>query len=61
MESLISMIEGSTSNEITSVEQVDYATMQEFLSKLAIWDFFEMSKQEFTSMSEFVVWICFKF
>ena len=36
MESLISMIEGSTSNEITSVEQVDYATMQEFLSKLAI-------------------------
>ena len=46
------MIEGSTSNEISTVEQIDHATMQEFLSKLAIWDFFEMSKEEYTSKSE---------
>ena len=48
----MSMIEGSTSNEISTVEQIDHATMQEFLSKLAIWDFFEMSKEEYTSKSE---------
>ena len=48
----MSMIEGSTSIEISTVEQIDHATMQEFLSKLAIWDFFEMSKEEYTSKSE---------
>ena len=46
------MIEGSTSNEISTVEQIDHATMQEFLSKLAIWDFFKMPKEEYTSKSE---------
>ena len=52
MESLMSMTEGSKSNEISTVEQIDHATMQEFLSKLAIWDFFEMSKEEYTSKSK---------
>ena len=46
------MVEGSTSNEITTLEQTDHANMQEFLSKLAIGDFFEMSKEEFTSEGE---------
>ena len=27
--------------------------MQEFLEKVAIWDFFEMSRDEFTSKSDF--------
>ena len=44
----MSIIEGSKSNEISAVEQTDHATMQEFMSKLAIWDFFE----EYTSKSE---------
>ena len=48
----MSMIEGPKSNEITAVEQIDHATMQEFLSKLAIWDFLEITKEEFTSKSE---------
>ena len=52
MESLRSMIEGSKYNKISAVEQIDHATMQEFLPKLAIWDFFEMSKEEYTSKSE---------
>ena len=47
----MSMIEGSKSNEISTVEQIDHATLQEFLSKPAIWDFFEMSKEQFTSKS----------
>ena len=36
----MSMIEGSKSNEISAVAQIDHATMQKFLSQLAIWDFF---------------------
>ena len=46
------MIEGSKSSEISAAEQIDRATMQELLSKLAISDFFEMSKEEYTSKSE---------
>ena len=47
------MIEVSNFNEISAVEQIDHASMQEFLSKLAIWDFFEMSKEGYTSKSEY--------
>ena len=52
MDSLMSIIEGPKSNEIAAVEQIDHATMQEFMSKLAIWDFLEITKEEFTSKSE---------
>ena len=52
MESLMSMIEGPKSSEITSVEQINHETMQEFLSKLAIWDYYEMAREEYTSKSE---------
>ena len=48
----MSMNEGLKSNEITAVEQMDHATMQEFLSKQARWDFLEITKEEFTSKSE---------
>ena len=51
----MSMIEGPKSNEITAVEQID-TTVQECLSKLAIWDFLEITKEitfwKFTSKSE---------
>lgn len=53
MEGLMSMIEGSSkSNEIRTVEEIDHSIMQEFLDRLAIWNFHEMSRDEFTSKSE---------
>ena len=42
----------SSSNEVTTVSQIDQNTMQEFLKKMPIWDFFEMGKDEFTSKSD---------
>ena len=48
----MSMIEGSKSNEISTVEQTDHASMQEFLSKPVIWDLFEMSKEEYNNKNE---------
>ena len=48
----MSMIEGPKANEITTVEQIDHKTMQEFLSKLAVWDYYEMTKEKYTSKSE---------
>ena len=54
MEGIVSMIESSSkSNEVTSVKQINQSTMQEFPEKVAIWDFFEMTKDEFTSKSDF--------
>ena len=44
------MIEGPKSIEVTSLEQINQETMQDFLSKLAIWDFYEITK-EYTSKS----------
>lgn len=53
MEGLMSMIQNSSkTNEIHSLSEIDNSNMQEFLSKLAIWDFFDMAKGEFTSKSE---------
>ena len=51
MESPFSMIEGPKSHEVSNLEQINQETMQEFLSKLAIWDFCEMTMEEYTSKS----------
>ena len=54
MEGIMSLINetSSSSNEVTSVSQINQNTMQEFLQKVSIWDFFEMGKDEFTSKSD---------
>ena len=41
------MIEGPKSTEVTSLEQINHETMQDFLSKIAIWDFYEMTREEY--------------
>ena len=48
MENLFAMIEGAKSHEISSFEQ---EKMQEFLSKLAMWDFYEMTREEYMNKS----------
>ena len=40
-------------DEVTSIKQINQTTMQEFLNKIAISDFFEMSRDEFTSKSDY--------
>ena len=46
------MIEGPISTEVTSLEQINQETMQDFLSKIAIWDFYEMTREEYTNKSD---------
>ena len=55
MEGIMSLINEASNqvNDVTSVKQIDQTTMQEFLNKIAIWDFFEMSRDEFTSKSDY--------
>ena len=52
MKKLFSMIEGPTSNEVTTLEQITQETMPEFLSKISIWDYYEMTKEQHTNKSE---------
>ena len=52
MENLFSMIEGPKSTEVTSLEQINHETMQDFLSKIAIWNFYEMTREEYTNKSQ---------
>ena len=52
MENLFSMIGGPKSTEVTSLEQINHETMQDFLSKIAIWDFYEMTREEYTNKSQ---------
>ena len=51
----MSLIEETSAKtkEVTSVKQIDQTAMQEFLNKIAIWDFFEMTRDEFTSKSDY--------
>ena len=42
----------SSSNDVTDVAQINQETMQEFLQKITVWDFFEIRKDEFTSKSD---------
>ena len=49
MENLFAMIEEATSHEISSLDQINQEKMQEFSSKLATWDFYEMTREEYMS------------
>ena len=54
MEEIMSLINetSGSSNDVTDIAQINQNTMQEFLQKIAIWDFFEIRKDEFTSKSD---------
>ena len=51
MDKLMAMVEGVNSSKVTSLEQIDQNLMQEFLSKNSVWDFYEMSRQEYSNKS----------
>ena len=46
----MSMVEG-TSSEISNVEQKDENLFKEFLLKNSVWDFHNMSRDEYTTKS----------
>ena len=47
----MAMAEGVNSSKVTSLEQIDQNLMQKFLSKNSVWDFYEMSRQEYSNKS----------
>ena len=43
------MVEGPKPTEITSIDQ---KTMQEFLGKTSVWDFYEITREEYMNQSD---------
>ena len=50
MEKFMSMVEG-TFSEISNIEQMDENLSKEFLLKSSVWDFHNISRDEYTTKS----------
>ena len=47
MENNLLIVDGPEPTEITSIDQIDQETMQEFLAKTSLWDFYEITREEY--------------
>ena len=52
MEDILAMVEGSSTCEITTFNQIDHNIFKEFLAKSTVWDFYEMSKEEYLNKDD---------
>ena len=52
MENILLMVEGNSSTEISTVEQINENLLKEFLNKTSIWDFYETSKEEYMNKND---------
>lgn len=49
MENILAMVEGPSFSEISNINQIDQNLLEEFLAKSSVWDFYEMTKEEYSS------------
>ena len=52
MEDILAMVEGPSTSEITTVDQIDQNLLKEFLTKTCVWDFYEMSREEYLNKDD---------
>ena len=52
MENILSMVEGPKPIEITNCDQIDQDILQEFLAKTSVWDFYEITREEYMNKSD---------
>ena len=46
MEKFLSIVEGTTSSEISNINQMNQNLFKEFLQKNSVWDYYSMSRNE---------------
>ena len=51
MENILVMVEGSITSDIKSFDQIDHV-FQELLAKSWLWDFYEISKEEYMNKGD---------
>ena len=52
MEKILAMLEGPKTSEITSCDQIDQDFFHELLVKTSVWDFYEITREEYISKSD---------
>ena len=48
----MAMVEGPSTSEVTNFDQIDQSLFKEFLEKATLWDFYEMTKEQYISKHE---------
>ena len=46
------MVEGPSTSEVTNFDQIDQPLFKEFLEKTSVWDFHEMTKEQYSTKDE---------
>ena len=52
MENILSMVEGPKATQVTSLEQINQENLQKFLAKTSVWDFQEITRDEYMNKSD---------
>ena len=52
MENILAMVEGPSTSEIKTFDQIDQNLFKDFLAKGSVWDFYEMSKEEYSNKDD---------
>ena len=52
MDDILAMVEGPSISEITSFDQTDHTIFKELLAKSSVWDFYEISKEEYMNKDD---------
>ena len=52
MENIFLMVEGPKATQVTSLEQINQENLQEYLAKTSMWDFHEITRDEYMNRSD---------
>ena len=52
MENILSLVEGPKATWVSNIDEIDQETMQEFLQKTSVWDFYDMTRDEYMNKSD---------
>ena len=51
METILSMVVGTKATQVTSLEQINQENLEEFLAKTSVWNFHEITRDEYMNKS----------
>ena len=52
MENILSLVEGQKALWVSNIDEIDQETMQEFLQKTSVCDFYDMTREEYMNKSD---------
>ena len=52
MENILSMVVGPKATQVTSLEQINQENLEKFLAKTSVWDFHEITRDEYMNKSD---------